>query len=273
VGPSSGQPRGAAVRGARAEVCGISSRAAPRAKRQRSPSLARIAAPTRIDDATPTSPSSTDLTTAVSGRRPAGALVLGPGVEAGKRVASIASNNGSSRGLAGGGVSLVVAAARRLCLVLFLQRHVRLPVVTRNAVPGRRSRRLSGCAAVPSSRCSEHRDVALTSCSSRRSGATGWLPWFPALLRPLRLPASSHAPRSKGGDSLPHPMASNRATECTILRVARTSGAAPTRRGGGGRGTARGQPASRGRTCRCGAVCDIAHAQHLRTGTVLGEFW
>ena len=49
-------------------------------------------------------------------------------------------------------------------------------------------------------------------------------------------------------------MASNRATECTILRVARTSGAAPTRRGGGGRGTARGRTAPRGRTCRCGVV-------------------
>ena len=38
-----------------------------------------------------TSPTSIDLTTATSGRRPAGALVQGPGVIAGKRVASIAS--------------------------------------------------------------------------------------------------------------------------------------------------------------------------------------
>ena len=43
------------------------------------------------NDATPTSPTSIDLTTAVSGRRPADALVLGAGVIAGKRVASIAS--------------------------------------------------------------------------------------------------------------------------------------------------------------------------------------
>ena len=38
-----------------------------------------------------TSPTSIDLTTATSGRRPADALVQGAGVEAGKRVASIAS--------------------------------------------------------------------------------------------------------------------------------------------------------------------------------------
>ena len=42
----------------------------------------------------------------------------------------------SSRGLAGGGGSLVVAAARRLCPGLFLQRHVRLPVDTRNIAGG-----------------------------------------------------------------------------------------------------------------------------------------
>ena len=39
----------------------------------------------------PTSPTSIDLTTATSGCRPAAALVQGPGVIAGKRVASIAS--------------------------------------------------------------------------------------------------------------------------------------------------------------------------------------
>jgi hypothetical protein len=41
--------------------------------------------------AAPTSPTSIDLTTATSGRRPADALVQGAGVIAGKRVASIAS--------------------------------------------------------------------------------------------------------------------------------------------------------------------------------------
>ena len=58
---------------------------------------AKFTAPTRIDGATPTSPTSIDLTTATSGRRPADALVQGAGVIAGKRVASIASIGGHNQ--------------------------------------------------------------------------------------------------------------------------------------------------------------------------------
>ena len=52
----------------------------------------------RSGDIARTSPTSADLTTATSGRRPADALVLGAGVIAGKHVASIASRRNTRRG-------------------------------------------------------------------------------------------------------------------------------------------------------------------------------
>ena len=98
----------------------------------------------------------------------------------------------------------------------------------------------------------------------------GWLPWFPASLACAMHPDKGVETRCRDRRAWPALPLGVAGLRVHVPPGRLRHGAAA---GGGARraGNLRREDGHVG--AAPSAVCDIAHAQHLRTGTVLGEFW